>query len=380
MRKIYSVLLVMILYAAFGCREKYTIEPRSSDLSVLVVEGTLINGTQPTTIKLSKSTSFNRPSAIVPVTQAQVTVESNGGGVMSLTENPSTGNYIGTLSLDATKEYRLHIKTKEGKEYLSDFVPVKSSPAIDSINWKWENNGVMFYSNTHDATNRSKYYKWDYDETWEIISPYYSGFKMVGNVITPRTFPSEDVSHCWKFGTSNSIMIGSTAQLTSDVIAQVPLYYLSPNSEKIGVRYSVLVKQVVLTKEAYDFFYQMKKNTEQLGSIFDPLPSELRGNIHCVTAPDELVIGYVTASSQTEKRIFISSNQVSQWVYSYSGCNSLYVVNKPDSIKKYLTNGFTPYDQDLPDPFGLPIAYYFSLPPCSDCTLRGGTNIKPSYW
>jgi hypothetical protein len=92
------------------------------------------------------------------------------------------------------------------------------------------------------------------------------------------------------------------------------------------------------------------------------------------------VIGYVTASSQAEKRIFISSNQVAQWSYSYGGCTSLYIKNKPDSLKKYLNAGYTPYDQDLPDPTGLPAAYYFSQPACSDCLLRGGTNVKPSYW
>lgn len=370
--------LLALIAVAVGCREKYNITPKSSDLSALVVEGILVSNGQTTNIRLSRSTKLNSAAVLVPVTGAKVTVESNVGTAISLTEGAS-GGYSGNLTLDVSKTYRLRIVTKEAKEYLSDFVPVKNTPDIDSVTWKWENDGVMFYVNTHDAQNSSKYYRWDYEETWEIVSPYYSVFKVENGAIVPRNFPAEDVSHCWKYGYSNTIMIGSTAQLTSDVLANQSLYYLPKNSEKIGVRYSVLVKQVTLTKEAYDFYYQMKKNTEQLGSIFDALPSELRGNIHCTTVPDELVIGFVAAGDQKEKRIFIASNQVPQWQYSYSGCISILVPNKPDSLKKYM-QAYTPYDQDLPSPFGPPSGYYFSTAACSDCTQRGGSNIKPSYW
>jgi hypothetical protein len=309
-----------------------------------------------------------------------VTVEGNSGTAMTLPEVGATGNYTGVLNLDVTKEYRLRIR-KDGKEYLSDYVPVTQSPDIDSVNWKWENDGVMIYANTHDVTNKSKYYKWEYDETWEIISPFYTILKVIGlDSIVHRDFPAEDVSHCWKYGSSTSIMLGSSAQLTSDIISDVPVYYLPKNTEKIGVRYSILVKQMVLTKEGYEYFLQMKKNTEQLGSIFDPLPSELRGNIHCLTDDKEPVIGYVTAGSVKEKRIFIVSNQVPQWHYSYSGaCTSLLVPNKRDSIRKYL-GAYAPYDEDRPNPLGIPLGYYFVQPPCADCTLRGGSNVKPSYW
>ena len=85
----------------------------------------------------------------------------------------------------------------------------------------------------------------------------------------------------------------------------------------------------------------MKKNTEDIGSFFGPLPSELKGNIHCLTNPEEPVIGFVTSSAATQKRIFIDASQVSNWLHYYS-CEELFVPNHPDSIFQAGSAGWTP--------------------------------------
>jgi hypothetical protein len=303
-----------------------------------------------------------------------VTVESNGGVAMSLTESPSTGNYIGTLSLDVTKQYRLRIKTKEGKEYLSDYVPVKTSPAIDSINWKWENNGVMFYTNTHDATNNSKYYKWDYDETWEIRSFYYTEFRWTSGTTIIRSPGYHSV--CWKYARSTSINLGSTVQLQSDVVSEAPLIVIPSLSDKLSVRYSIIVRQQSLTKEAYEYLQLMKKNTESIGSIFDAQPSELKGNIKCVTNPEEGVVGYLTASSIPEKRIFITAGEAG-WFFPQD-CPFVEVPNQPDSIASWVP-GYLPFSA-AKEMFGSVARYNFAPASCVDCVTRGGDVNRPSYW
>jgi hypothetical protein len=51
---------------------------------------------------------------------------------------------------------------------LSEFAEVRITPQLDSVSWKQENNGVRIYASTHDPNNNTRYYKWDYEETWEI--------------------------------------------------------------------------------------------------------------------------------------------------------------------------------------------------------------------
>jgi hypothetical protein len=122
----------------------------------------------------------------------------------------------------------------------------------------------------------------------------------------------------------------------------------------------------------------MKKNTEQLGSIFDAQPTELKGNIHCTTNPGEIVIGYIDVTQEQDKRIFISNAEVPDWHYN-AGCNTVQIENNPDSI---LVKGQSLYPTAPAklDFFGGIVIFYASQPQCVDCVYGGRSNIKPSFW
>ena len=124
---------------------------------------------------------------------------------------------------------------------------------------------------------------------------------------------TNQIYNCWHITNSTDILVGSTAALTEDVVNQFPVITIPQNSEKVGLRYSILVKQYAITQPAYLYYQILKKNTEQQGSIFDVQPSQLRGNIHSVSNPDETVIGFVTASNTTQQRIFIRNDQLTTW-------------------------------------------------------------------
>lgn len=373
----YTTYFLILFVLAFGCREKYTAELKSSDKSALVVEGFLNYGGT-TSIKLSRSYSLADSGVLKPELKAILTIEANDNTVYNLTEGTNGVYTAATLPLSPSKEYRLRIKTSNGKQYLSDFVNVQLTPAIDSVNWARENNQLKLFVNTHDDANQNKFYKWDFTETWEINSYFFAMYKISNGKIVEVDMnnPADNNYRCWKSMESQNILVGSTTQLQSAIISNMPLNSIELNSEKLGVRYSILVRQHALSKPAFEYFQLMKKNTETLGSIFDPQPSELRGNILCVSNPDEIVIGYFYASSVAEKRKFILRSEVAG---SYSmSCESIFIVNKPDTITKYTGQGYLPYDADY-----TPIqinGYYMGKGPCVDCRQRGGNNNKPSFW
>jgi hypothetical protein len=357
-----------------GCREEYDFPLKSSDRSVMIVEGVL-NVSGPTSITLSQSMKISESAQFKPLLLAQLTVEGKDNSTQTLTP-AGAGNYIhSNLSLNTGSEYRLRIKVN-GKEYLSDWVQPKQTPPIDSINWKRVPEGLQVFVSTHDPSNRSRYYKWDYDETWQINAYYFPNYKWTGGTTIVPLDPSVAPYSCWKHAKSNTIIIGSSAQLQSDVISQLPAYHIPLLSEKISVRYSVLMKQSSISKAAYEYLSLMKKNTESLGTIFDAQPSELRGNISNVADPSEIVIGYVMASSMSERRIFVTSGEAN-WSYPQT-CESISVVNHPDSIAKYVPV-YLPWGGIESGP-GAVTEYFMSFPTCVDCTKRGGSLTKPSYW
>jgi hypothetical protein len=247
------------------------------------------------------------------------------------------------------------------------------------VSWKYdaEKNGIQFYVSTHDATNSSRYYKWDYEETWEYRAYFESYLEYLGgaNLITRPT--ANQLYQCWSSRKSADIVIGNSAALANDVIDQTPLLLIPKGSNNFNERYSILAKQYVLEKDAYTYWQTLKKMTEQGGSIFDAQPSQLIGNLHCTTNPNVPVIGFLSASSIAEKRLFVTKDQVPpSFVTAYPyPCEILSVDPKADTLYKYITlKGMIPLT------YGIMGAIDVAPRECADCRYYGGSNVKPSFW
>jgi hypothetical protein len=373
-----SVLVVMILSIGPACRETYILPVKSVDGRLLVVDGFINNGVDSTVISLTRSFGLEDSSVSAPELGARVDVQGKDNSSYSLVEIGGGKYGVGSLSLDNSLQYRLHIKTSSGREYLSDYLDLKVSPLIDSITWSRTESGVQIYANTHDPQNASHYYRWDYQQTWEFNSIFYSSYQYNGDTVVPR--PVNNFYTCWKTVDAPSIQLASTARLSRDAV-NYPLLLIPTNSYMITILYSILVRQYVLTPAAYQFWSDLKQNTELIGSIFSPEPFQARGNIHSVSDSTETVIGYISAGTSRQQRIFISPAQIPDWGFgSYEpDCKIRSISDEKDSLRLWLA-GFA----------YLPIAPTqangafntrtdISFASCVDCTLTG-TNIKPSFW
>ena len=384
MKKLLYILLLIssCLVIYISCKKSYNPPAIQVDYKYLVIDGVLVNSPDsPTVFTLSRTVKLtDTTTASFPETGATLSVEGDNGGIYNFFELQG-GLYQsnGPLSLNTSAKYRLKITTSSGKNYLSDFVPISQTPPIDSVTWQQQND-VLIYANTHDPTNNTKYYRWNYTETWQYRAPEQSELGVKDGLIYYVEIDTADQKYnCWSTDYSTDILVGSSVALSQDVISQTPIAIVPQNSVKITVRYSILVKQYALTEDAYQYFQILKKNTENLGSIFDAQPTQLTGNFHSVENPSEVVIGYLTASSVQQKRIFISKNEVTNWHYVYQGqdCNMMTIASGTPA--NYLLYTY-------PDPEYS--AYYFcgtgclviDRVSCLDCTLQGGTNKRPSYW
>lgn len=379
MRKfVYSCLTVLL----FCCKEKYDAPVNVPKTGYLVVEG-YISASGPAELHISRSIPLADTAKLINETLANVQLQGRDNTTYQLSERPG-GMYTNHfLNLNSSQEYRLYIRTREGKEYASDYVKVRNAPPIDSIGWVRENGGVQIYVNTHDPNNNTWYYRWTTEEMWEFRSAYYTYLDFKRDAVThniigvdwryPNRSREEKIYTCWKGENSTSLILGSSAKLSKDSIHK-PLIYIPPASWKLSVLYTVNVKQYALSKEEYEFLEKMKKNSEETGNIFGRQPSELKGNIHCLSNPAEPVIGYIGIANRQEKRIWISRLQVPDWRY-FMDC---YTYNVPiDSADEY--SNLMPVTPIEYDQQGNISVYLGVSPVCVDCTIRG-TNVKPTFW
>ncbi len=377
MRKVYTV--VVILLVGLSCREPFFPEGEFGETNYLVVEGYINIGEGMTRIRLSRTRPLDQTGQQLFELGAIVSVEGDDNSKVELIEK-GNGAYEGDLHLPSTGSYRVRIKVTGGKEYVSDLASPKITPEIDSVTWRYDSSGVSIALNTHDITGGTRYYQLEFEETWEIRSFFISILKYQKPDLIYR--PEDEIAamyRCWKSRVSPDLTLYSSAMQTQDVILNYPIAFIPEGAEELSNRYSIIVRQHSLTREAYEYLTLMKKNTGPLGSFTDPQPAELNGNIHCTTS-DEPVIGYVGAFTTEESRIFINRWEVPSWRFVVD-CVPVFTLNHPDTLAKYLSTAV-----DLPTepievaPGGIILSLYRAYGNCVDCRRNGGHNNEPDYW
>jgi hypothetical protein len=256
------------------------------------------------------------------------------------------------------------------------------------VGYNVQNGNVNLYVNTHDPSNSTRYYRWEYEETWKFHAKYYSAWVVdptLGGVV-PRT-TDQLIYDCYAHNNSSHIVLNSTEKLAKDIVYQSPLIQIPLTSERVETEYSILVKQYAVTKEAFTFYQNIQRTSEQLGDIFSSQPTEISGNIHCLTNPAEPVVGYITVGTVQSKRIFVYHDDLPGNVqpnYPYDcqqdtalfvgpgGHNQVTEIIAPNPDAHIPTTGI--YKGGSPGPIG----YLYSSRECVDCTIRGG--LKPPAW
>jgi len=375
---IFGLLFVALVYQA--CKDPYSIPAKAGNNQALIVEGYL-NANGQTTIKLSRSVEITSQYNFADELNAAVQIESDNSLIYPLTEQ-GKGLYIHPqISYPESQKYRLKITTKNGAIYYSEYVGIKKSPPIEQVFWERNDDGVNFYVKTADPINNTRYYRWEWEETWkfqmELKAELYfprPDTVLLWSIDSLAQYPYDRI--CWQSEKSSQILIGSTEQLSQDVLPRQLIAFIPNGDWKLNDQFSIFVKQQAITRESYQYWEKISKNSSGLGSVYSPMPSEIKGNIYCASDPSLPVIGYFEASGLTEKRIFINSNtELRNWTYD-DKCTIWNTVNSGDSIKTHIIQtAMLPYryvndtEQRI----------YYVARRCLDCKLTG-TPVKPSFW
>jgi hypothetical protein len=379
--KLYFISICLLLSLVTGsCVEPYTPPAITGAESYLVVEGFINSGSSPTTFILSRTRNQENANNFIPEVNARMAIESETGDRYILNEQ-TPGMYTGSpLNLNNALKYRIHIQTYNDKEYASEYVEIKRTPLIDTLTWSIETDGVQIYVDTHDAENNTRYYRWEAQETWEYVSAFFSNYVYKNNQMVLRS-DQDQIYTCWDTDNSKEIFLGSSARLKNDVIYRQPITFAPVASGKLLRKYSILVSQYALSRQGFEYWQILKKNTESTGSIFDAQPSQLQGNIRCINNPQEPVIGFVDASTVSQKRIFIDRKVLPFRMSNvgYELCDIDTVANLPKTLDERFADGNFLAENPLADFSGI-IAYTYSDKRCVDCREKGGTTTKPDFW
>lgn len=299
-----------------ACVEPINLPVNDADVNFLAVDAYLDVTHGEANVKLMRAVPINE-ERLPFEDDAFVAVEDNSNNQYVLS-NLDSGRYKLTgFSSSADSQYRLYVKTSNGKEYRSEFVTVKPAPDIKQLTWKPLPDGTQLLLDTEDQTGETRFYRWNFEETWEYHARYVSYLKFTGVDVDTLPFdivdsrlPAEMIDKCYKTQSSVQILTTSTEGLQQDVVNDFELAFIPAGAERLGYRYSILVRQQAVSKETYEYLEKLKKTSQDLGGLYAPQPSKVTGNLKNVSDPAEVVLGYFDAGYSTESRLTIASSEL----------------------------------------------------------------------
>lgn len=363
-----------------GCLDPFAPPKSTESPDLLVVDGFINSGDGSVDVKLSNAIPLDaKKGTKSPLSNAEVFVETEDGTRVAISET-SPGQYKALSSQIVTgKKYNLYIKTPHGEEYRSDPVELRKPPALDSVTWRPNDDGITVYVDAHDDSGLTQYYQWTFTETWE----YHTAFTSIWwwdkeNAVVHARGNDTWVHICYASSTSTRVLISKTDQNVKDVVNDYPLAVIKQRSKKLLWGYSILVQQRALDEAAYLYWNGLQKTTENLGSIFDPMPAKVVGNIHNVNDESEPVLGYFSGGEVQEKRMSLLNRDLPphlRFVIKERPCEEKVIAVEDLPMYKGV-------DLYISGDFGRPkITHYIvTVDSCVDCRFRGGTLVRPSYW
>ncbi len=376
-KKIQKILVILLL--ASSCVEPYWPDLKPERSSILAVDALVTDSPETQYVKLSISAPLDS-QRYIPVNNATVNIQDDQGNTVPFYFREDGRYAPDNFSGIVGRSYKLQINMPDGNQYESDYQVLRSVQHFDSayysINELPTNDptinieGAQFYLDYPSEKDSDTYYLFQLEETYKYkpdLRLYYiiiqDGFEKPG---------FQQPLQCWKTSHINYFYISHSLATNSISEQTLPLHFVPFDTKQFSVRYSLLVTQIAVSKEIFDFYYKINQQNNS-GSLYASQPYSIKGNMHCITKPDQQVLGSFVAGGVYKRRSYY--NSPANGHFSYPVCDPL--IDGP-SLLGIIAAGGTPQHP-----------LYFTLvgnikgwapEKCFMCEMEGGLITKPDFW
>ncbi len=382
--------LIRVLFICsmlYGCLESFTPESLGSIPRDLVIDATITDEVKEQRILLSRTRSLEEED-VIPEQNAEVTVVDDLGNIYQFSES-NPGEYISNdlFGVQLGRSYQLRIESSSGILYESEQEFYEGSATLDSIYAEritsdLGNDGMAIYVDSFDPSGNSRYYRFEYEETYRIIAPFWVPQDLtidpdVGFVLVPR--PLEEFQ-CYATDLSTDILIENTGDLTENRIDRYLVRFINRNNYIISHRYRILVRVLVHSSSANEYFSTLKTLSVSESVFSENQTGFIIGNVFSMQDPTERVLGYFEVASVAETRLFFNyedffpEEDLPEYV---SSCQENFP--PPVALAGQLEANSIKFlrENDNPQPNQGP--YVTVTRVCGDCTVLGTPEV-PDFW
>ena len=342
-------LCLLLLAAIFlsSCIDEIKLDISDSQQN-LVVDGLIADSLQTYEIKVNYSSSIGDGPEYVhePVTGCAVTVLDDADNSFEFSET-SPGSYTNNMKGEVGRTYFVEVKTASGDIIRSRPALLKKAPPVsditsaveektvitnDGVYVKQKNLQLRVNTNVAGFSERPRL-RWGVKGEYEFKEWY-------PMALNPKTCYVKD-----RIG-YNKLSIFDTHDLAGDELKD-ELFFTMTYNYKFAYNYCFHVFQYAVTEDEFKYWDAIGDIIDIDGSLFDPPPGTVRGNLYNVNDPNALILGYFSVAGVSYQREFTNAT-------------SLQAAAEPPCMT---------YRQQ-----GRP-------PECNDCLLLSmSTLTEPGYW
>lgn len=292
-----------------SCIEEYNELPTGKTEQRVVIDGQIVGG-RDCVFSLHWSSAFGEEpyNAFMPIAHASVMVMGSGGDIFLGKEVASDpGHYVVPVGvLDSRQQYSLRVGVPAAGTYVSQPMSPLDAPDIAEVTFEQprDDHQINFLVSTADPQGPACFL-WEYDETWEIFTPYTAYWEYLYEVtegedpFSPtyegdfyRIDRDKLTNHGWCTYTSKETIISDNDDYGHGAIKKLCLYQRHPDNNRFQTRYLARIRQMAITPQEYEYRHLLTTQSSGMGGLFTPMPSELPSNI---TSPGDSprAIGFI---------------------------------------------------------------------------------------
>ncbi|UXX81217.1 DUF4249 domain-containing protein [Reichenbachiella carrageenanivorans] len=267
MYRLYSLFFLIFGWAiVVSCVKPYDAESFDFE-SVIVVDGLITDELKTHQIKLHYTYPIGT-SDDHPVEGATVWVTHDEQQIDFSEQTPGIYKSEVPFSASESEQYQLFFTTKEGEEFLSSPSSLTKSPPIDSIYDRYAElaldgstsnlGGIQFFLDTHDPSGKAKYFRYEWEDQYKIITPVVSYYDYNRSTAT-YSWREKLNNICYAGHISQSLLIGNTVGNSSDRLQEFPIRFVGGNTDVLRSRYTILVRQYAISEAAYSYYRKLKE-------------------------------------------------------------------------------------------------------------------------
>lgn len=314
MKKRYIRLILMILLSltVSSCVDPF--EPATQNYeSLLVIEATITNELKYQEVNLGRTYRLENDGALYE-SNANVTITDDAQNTYNF-QDLGSGKYRSVVAFKAElgRQYQLMVNTSDGRSFSSTSQQIASDNGLDRIyaNKAQDvngNDGISIFVDSYDPSGNSRYYRYEYEETFKVVAPYASVSDAFEVTYTPPVYEilprTIEKRVCYKTNASNRIMQTETLALSEDRVSQFPILFIDEGDYKTTYRYSILVTQYVQTVESYNFYRTLNKFSGATDVFSQVQTGHFSGNIFSTSNKEDKVLGHFELASVSSQRIY----------------------------------------------------------------------------